>query len=344
MKLKIVLVLALLAAVGAGVWYGYLRPAPTGDGDLVLYGNVDVRQVRLAFRVSGRITDMLLEEGDTAASGDLLATLDRDTLEIQVQLAEAEVASGEANLRKYEAGSRPAEIAQARATVAERQAALDNAVTILERRAQLLREGHTSQQAYDDAVALKTEAEARLSAAQEALDLALEGFREEDVAVARANLQAAQARLARARTDLEDTALQAPAAGSILSRIQEPGAIVAAGDPVYTLSLSDPVWVRTYVAEPDLGRVHPGMPALVVTDSAPDRPYSGHVGFISPVAEFTPKSVETPDLRTDLVYRMRVIVENPDNGLRQGMPVTVRLQTAEPGAAAGSEAETGADG
>lgn len=298
---------------------------PSDDGPFLLYGNVDVRQVRLAFRVGGRIGDMHLEEGDQATSGDLLAALDRDTLDIQVSLAEAEVASHEANLRKYETGSRPEEIAQAQASVAELQAALDNAVSVLERRGQLLRDGHISRQAYDDALAQKTEAEARLSAAQEALDLALAGFREEDIAVARANLLAAEARLARARTDLADTALYAPAAGTILSRIQEPGAIVAAGEPVYTLSLSDPVWVRTYVAEPDLGRVHPGMPAEVITDTAPDRPYSGHIGFISPVAEFTPKTVETPDLRTDLVYRMRVIVDNPDLGLRQGMPVTVRL-------------------
>ena len=118
----------------------------------------------------------------------------------------------------------------------------------------------------------------------------------------------------------------------ILTRIQEPGAIVAEGAPVYTLSLTAPVWVRTYVAEPDLGRIHPGMPAAVTTDSAPDKVYAGQIGFISPVAEFTPKTVETTSLRTDLVYRLRVIVDNPDNGLRQGMPVTVTLRTGDDGA------------
>ena len=90
--------------------------------------------------------------------------------------------------------------------------------------------------------------------------------------------------------------------------------------------------MRTYVNERDLGLIRPGMPAAVITDSAPDRPYSGHIGFISPTAEFTPKTVETRELRTDLVYRLRVVVDNPDGGLRQGMPVTV--QTASAAAAA----------
>lgn len=325
-KALIVLVLALLAA--AGVWFFYLRPPAADNAALVLYGNVDIRQVDLGFRVGGRIAEMRLEEGDPVSVGDVLATLDRKPFEDEVRLAEAEVAAQAATLRKFEAGSRPAEIAQARALVAERQAVLQNAILSLRRREQLVRDGHVSQQAYDDALAQKTEAEARLQSAQEALDLALEGFREEDIATARANLQTAEARLARRRTDLEDTVLLAPAGGVILSRIQEPGAIVSAGSPVYTVSLADPVWVRAYVTEPDLGRIHPGMKATVTTDSAPDRHYEGHIGFISPVAEFTPKTVETADLRTDLVYRLRVIVDDPDQGLRQGMPVTVNLATA----------------
>jgi HlyD family secretion protein len=124
---------------------------------------------------------------------------------------------------------------------------------------------------------------------------------------------------------LADATLVAPAAGFILTRVREPGAIVASGEAIFTLAVSSPVWVRAYVDEPDLGRVRPNMAASVTTDSAPGKIYHGHVGFISPVAEFTPKTVETRELRTDLVYRLRVIVDNPDQGLRQGMPVTVTL-------------------
>jgi HlyD family secretion protein len=107
--------------------------------------------------------------------------------------------------------------------------------------------------------------------------------------------------------------------------LREPGAIVATSDVIYVLSLDHPVWVRTYVPEPLLGKIHPGMEVSVTSDSAPDKPYTGKIGFISPVAEFTPKSVETPELRTDLVYRLRIVIDESDQGLRQGMPVTVHV-------------------
>jgi HlyD family secretion protein len=112
----------------------------------------------------------------------------------------------------------------------------------------------------------------------------------------------------------------------ILTRIREPGSVINAGEPVYTLSIDSPVWVRTYVSEPNLGKIYPGMQAEVYTDTKTNPTYYGHIGFISPVAEFTPKTVETTELRSDLVYRLRVIVDNPDRGLRQGMPVTIRLK------------------
>jgi HlyD family secretion protein len=148
----------------------------------------------------------------------------------------------------------------------------------------------------------------------------------EDIQEARANLAAAKARLAQTEINLQDTEIHSPADGIILTRVREPGAIVSAGQTVYTLQLLSPVWIRTYVSERDLGRIYQGMPADVYTDSQPAKPFHGQIGFISPVAEFTPKNVETTDLRTELVYRLRVIVDNPDNGLRQGMPVTVKLK------------------
>ena len=110
--------------------------------------------------------------------------------------------------------------------------------------------------------------------------------------------------------------------------MRETGAIVAPADIVFVLSLTEPVWVRTYVSEPDLGRIHPGMKVKVSSDTRPNDTYDGTIGFISPVAEFTPKTVETPELRTDLVYRLRIVVDKPGEDLRQGMPVTVRLPTA----------------
>jgi HlyD family secretion protein len=301
------------------------------DPALRLYGNVDIRQVELGFRVAGRIREMRYEEGDPVAEGDLLARLDQRPFENSLHLAEADLARARADLQLMEAGTRPEEIEQARALVAERQAALTNARRHFERQERLLRSPAASRQAYDDARSLLAEAEARLVSAQKALDLAQEGFRSEEKAAARAALEAAEARKAMAETALDDTELHAPGSGTILSRVREPGAIVATGDTAYTLSLERPVWVRAYVPEPELGLIHPGQDVLVLTDTRPDRPYRGQVGFISPVAEFTPKSVETPELRTDLVYRLRVVVLDADPGLRQGMPVTVEIPDARAG-------------
>ncbi|MDL0547133.1 efflux RND transporter periplasmic adaptor subunit, partial [Yersinia pestis] len=117
----------------------------------------------------------------------------------------------------------------------------------------------------------------------------------------------------------------APSAGTVLTRAVEPGTILSASNTVFTVSLTDPVWVRAYVSERHLGQAIPGSEVEVFTDGRPDKPYHGKIGFVSPTAEFTPKTVETPDLRTDLVYRLRIIITDADESLRQGMPVTVRF-------------------
>ena len=201
-----------------------------------------------------------------------------------------------------------------------------NAERLYERRLSLVQSGSISKQQYDDTLADRDAAEAQDQLSKADLALALAGFRVEDIQEARANLAAAKARLAQTEINLQDTEIHSPADGIILTRVREPGAIVSAGQTVYTLQLLSPVWIRTYVSERDLGRIYQGMPADVYTDSQPAKPFHGQIGFISPVAEFTPKNVETTDLRTELVYRLRVIVDNPDNGLRQGMPVTVKLK------------------
>lgn len=326
MKRKLLLaalVLVLLAVVLA--WRG-CRHRERDAGDLVLYGNVDIRKVDLGFRVGGRLVEVRLEEGDRTAAGQVLARLDDGPYRDELNLTQARHDQAVANLAKLEAGSRPQEIAQARALVTERLATVGTLELEFRRSQNLVDDGAISRQAFDDVTARLAEARARLATARQALKLAEEGFRAEDIAAARAEVRAAAARLAQAATSLADTELPAPDTGVVLTRVLEPGAIVAAGTPVLSLSLDDPVWVRAYVDEPDLGRVHPGMPALVFTDSAPRQPYRGQVGFISPEAEFTPKTVQTEELRTRLVYQLRVVVANPDRGLRQGMPVTVRLQ------------------
>ncbi len=160
---------------------------------------------------------------------------------------------------------------------------------------------------------------------QQVLDLAVAGPRQEDIAEAAAKHQAMEAGVALLRHRLADTILMAPAPGVIQSRILEPGEMAGPTRPAFILALTDPKWVRTYVAEPDLGRLREGMAATISSDSWPDKIFNGRVGFISSVAEFTPKSVETTDLRTKLVYEVRVLVDDPHDQLKLGMPVTVQI-------------------
>jgi HlyD family secretion protein len=187
-----------------------------------------------------------------------------------------------------------------------------------------------SKQKLDNAQAAFDSAGAEVDAARQALALATKGPREEDIAAARAQVKASEAALRLAERELSDTKLYAPTAGVILDRILEPGDMAFPQTPVLTLALTNPVWVRAYVAEPDLGKIAPGMKAHVTTDSFPGKIYRGWIGFISPIAEFTPKEVQTTELRTKLVYRIRVYTCNSDNELRLGMPVTVTIPLEQP--------------
>jgi HlyD family secretion protein len=243
------------------------------ENDLVLYGNVDVRQVDLGFRVSGRVILMPFQEGDIVTPGLLMGVLDKQPYADQVMRARATIESIKTNLL--------------------------NAEKVLQRRQELVGSGSVSKEDYDNALA-----------SRDALA---------------ANLREAEASLGVSMTNLNDTEVFAPNRGVILTRIREPGTVVKEGDPIYTLSLTSPVWIRAFISEPQLGEIYPGMLADIFTDTKEGKIYHGHIGFISPVAEFTPKTVETTQLRTDLVYRLRIIADNPDEFLKQGMPVTVKL-------------------
>jgi HlyD family secretion protein len=265
------LLLFLLGIVLVG--RSYFLHTKKNSNIIVLYGNVDVRQVDIGFRVPGRVDRLFFEEGDVVTKDVLMATLEKTPYDKQLAQAEANANAVRVNL--------------------------ENASKLLKRRQELVGIGGVSQEDLDNAQ--MTEAQLR------------------------ATLASAEAAVAVARDNLIYTEVFAPTEGVILTRIREPGSVVRESDPVYTLSVTSPVWIRAFVDEPHLGQVYYGMPAEVFTDTPEGKVYKGKVGFISPVSEFTPKTVETTQLRTDLVYRLRIYVDNPDHGLRQGMPVTVKL-------------------
>jgi HlyD family secretion protein len=328
-KKSILLILAICVVIGVGcfVWQKYQAAEVKSGGDSIItvFGNVDIRQVDLAFRVAGRVQKVLFEEGSAVKAGDLMATLDSKPFEEDLALQNAQLSAAQAGFELLKAGFRPQEIKVAQAAVAECQAVVNNVEKELARSEALVENGGVTRQSYDDIKSQKDEAAARLDSVKEQLALVKEGYRKQDIAKASAQVEAQKAMVRIAQIHLDDTKLLAPSDGTILTRVLEPGSIAGAGRTVLNLSISDPAWVRSYIDETDLGYVAPGMKVEVYTDSRPNKPYKGHVGFISPKAEFTPKNVETPKLRTRLVYRFRVIVDSPDGDLRQGMPVTVKL-------------------
>lgn len=321
-RLAIAIVMfGVLAGVG---WLIVQRLAaePTDD---TLYGNVEIRQVDLAFNSEGTVTTLQKHEGDTVKAGEVIATLDDATYRSAKALAEARLAGAQAQLDKLVHGTRPEDIDQARANVANAQAVLANAQVSFTRQQNLAATNATTRQLVDDARRGLDSAQAQLAQTQAALAEAVNGPRIEDIDAARAQLHQSEASLDMANTQLARTVLRAPCDGIVMTRIIEPGTVVLPSSAVYSVAITGEVWVRAFVPEAMLARAAPDTEVRITTDGRPDHPYRGRIGYVSPAAEFTPKTVETPELRTQLVYRIRVRITDPDAGIRQGQPVTIRL-------------------
>jgi len=326
-RVRIALILAGLIGLALLSWW-WLESRQHARTELELYGNIDLRQVDLPFNGSERVAEVLVQEGDHVTRGQVLARLDTSRLAPQVAKAEADLAAQQQNVNRLHNGSRPAEIDQARANVDAARADAANARAQYQR-LQSLSENTAgralSRQDLDSAKATLDAADARLRVNEKALALELAGPRREDVAQGDAQLQSQQAALALLQQQLQDAELRAPLDAVVRSRIIEPGEISSPQKSAFTLAIVDPKWVRAYVSEADLGSVHEGVKASIAVDAFPGRSFSGWVGFISPTAEFTPKSVETPELRSSLVYELRVFVQDPKDELRLGSPATVHL-------------------
>ncbi|UJF17116.1 HlyD family efflux transporter periplasmic adaptor subunit [Vibrio sp. SS-MA-C1-2] len=319
-KKLIPLVILVISAAG---YYFYQQQEQQVD-HRVLYGNVDIRDVNLAFRHGGRVSQLLVDEGDKVNKGQLVATLDDQPYQDMLSTSEAQVSVAKAELNNLLSGNRQQEIERARQEVLSFTALKKNAAARLTRQKVLIKDGSTSQRDLDDAQTVFNEMSAGLKSAQQNYSLATEGAKNEVIEIAKAKVALAQSQRQSAQTTLNDTKLYAPDNGTILTRVVEPGAMVGAGSPIFNLSLRNPTYIRAYVTEKQLATIVSGDNVTVTVDGNKTI-YQGQIGFISSKAEFTPKSVETTELRTDLVYRIKVIVDSDDHGLNQGQPVTIQL-------------------
>ncbi|CAG36274.1 efflux RND transporter periplasmic adaptor subunit [Desulfotalea psychrophila] len=337
---KALIAILALATVGAIWLYSTNSTATRGEGLLsrlafwqeqageegvTVYGHIEIRTARLAFREQGRIREISVDEGDRVKKGQLLGQLDETRLLLQLRGAEAESAAQAQAVKELESGLRPQEIAMARAKVVAGKAQIHRVKLLTKRLRGIVKEGGGSKQQLDDAIAELAVSRALTELARQAYDLAKEGPRTEKILQARNIYKGKRAQVDFINQQLRDSQLRAPRAGIIQSRIAEPGEMAAMNVPALILSLTDEKWVRAYLPEPELGFVNLGMAASVFSDSFPDRPFPGKVGFISPQAEFTPKNVQTTDLRTQLVYEVRIRLDDSRDQLRLGMPVTVKI-------------------
>ena len=391
-RLRIIIPIAVIAL--AAIAWNHFFKAKDGSGQIRLSGNIDVTQVDLAFKVPGRLSQRLVDEGDRVGQGQRLAVLDDTDQQLQWQKASADVDYASSMLAELSAGSRPEEIKRAQAHVSQARFALSelqrgsrvqeiaeaeadlHRAEADERTAQsqlelaradfaryeaVFKDGGISRQAFDtyraQRVAAQNTAEAaasRRQAAVQRLSLRREGSRREQISQARAVLDqaeadyalirsgprqeaidqarakmaAAQAGLAIAHQQLAETELFCPFDGVVLSTSAEPGAYLNPGTTALTVGDIHSVWLRAFIDETDLGRIRLGQPAEVTIDAYPDRRWNGRISFISSEAEFTPRSVQTFKERTNLVYRIKVQLDNPDGVLKPGMPADAVIEAA----------------
>ncbi|WP_270455343.1 HlyD family efflux transporter periplasmic adaptor subunit [Klebsiella quasipneumoniae] len=330
MKKSLIAAVVIIVLVGGAATFWLSRSSSGNAGEVTLHGNVDIRQVSLAFEESGRIRQLDVQEGDRVHAGQILGNLDMESLEIQARQAAAKLAVQEQTVQEQQAGSRPEEIAQAQAQLASARAQLEKAEQDLKRLQNIAASTGgkgVSKQETDAARSNLRVAASNARERQANLDLLLKGVRSEQRQAAVAQTAALRADLDLLHYRISRGTLKAPVDAVVRARLLEPGDMAGPQKPAFTLALDDPKWVRVWLSESDLGRVRTGMTAQVFSDTWPDRPVTGQIGYISSVAEFTPKSVQTEDLRTKLVYEVRVLVNDPKNTLRMGQPATVKIAT-----------------
>jgi HlyD family secretion protein len=322
-------ILIIFAALAA-VFYFYVFPRyfskPLNPNVIELSGNIEAHESLVSFKLTGRITQLPIEEGQSVTAGQFLSQIDSADYRQQAAADQANVEVRNRELDLAEAGSREQDIAQARQNVRDAQDDLNQKQQDYARYLALFKKDEIEGQTVDQAKTAVERAQATLDRQQQALNELVEGTRKEQIAVDRADVDQAIQTAGISRVRLGYTTLTAPFDGVITVREAELGEVVAPGTPIYTLADLAHIWVQVYVPETNLGEVHWGQDCSVTTDTYPGKTYHGRVSFISSQAEFTPKTVQTTAERVTLVYLVKVDVDNPNLELKPGMPADVSVQ------------------
>lgn len=325
MKKKGILIVLTLIAIGIAVFVINNFTKHTDDGVMILSGNVEATEINVGFKIPGRVLKRLVDEGDKVKAGDLIARLDNAELASVVAQNGASLKEATTKLAELVAGSRSQEIEQAKANMSAQEAELQKVKKDYERAEILYKNGAISASQFDAARSAYDYRAALYKNAYEALSLVKEGPRKEDIKIAEHRLEQAKAALAVSEQRLKDTLIYAPINGVVLRKNVEVGETIASGTPVVTIGDLENPWVKVYVKEDKLGSVKLGHKAGITVDSYKNKSYEGTVTYISSEAEFTPKTVQTPEERVKLVFGVKVRVKNEKGELKPGMPADVRI-------------------
>ncbi|MDN5088004.1 efflux RND transporter periplasmic adaptor subunit [Aliarcobacter butzleri] len=320
-KLTIALIILLISFISYKI---YSNMFLKNENNLTFYGNIDTRTVNVGFRFLGKIENITKDEGEIVKKDEVLVKLDTASLEKSLEELNEKIFASKLELSKLQTGYRQEEILEAKAAMEEAIENLNKTKDTYNRQANLFKTKSTSEENFTISQLNYKQALATLDKAKALYELRKNGYRNEDIKIQESNLKSLEIQAEKIKIDLNDSVIKAPVDGVILTRFKEIGAITNAGESILEIAKTDEFWVRAYIDEKNLGNIKPGLKMSIQTDSRSEN-YEGVIGFISPVAEFTPKNIETQELRADLVYSFRVIVKNPDDKIRQGMPVTLKI-------------------
>lgn len=320
-----ILVPILVIILAAGGYSLYVKKQ-IDPNQVKVSGNIETTTVGAGFKIAGHVARRMVDEGDSVQKGQMIASLETADLELDVTSARAQLLAAQATLAQLTNGSRAQDVSAAQAALRSTEADRQNAAAEYRRMQQLFAQSAISAQDRDRSQTAYAKASARADQAAQQLSLVAEGPRREEIELAAARAEQAKQVLKLAQTRLSYAQITAPVNGVVLSKNIEPGEYVSPGTPVVTIGGLDQVWLKAYIAETDLGRVKLGQKVTVTTDTYSGKIYKGYVSFIASEAEFTPKNIQTAEERVKLVYRIKIMIENPARELKPGMPADALIK------------------
>lgn len=324
-SLRLIIIIAVLGGIGWKLYHDHQRRQQAPIGVIQATGTIEVTKVDISSKVPGRVEHLTVNESDQVRKGQIIVLLDQ--AEVRADLAQNEVivAKADTAAKDLAAGARKQELADAGAALDKARSDRERAAKDLQRYEQLYERGVLPAIELDRAKNTVDAAESQLKRAGEQLSLLREGTRPLQIKVAQEEAQRARAAVKAVKTRIEDRAIQAPLDGTILTKYVEEGETVAAGSPLLTAADLGHPWIRVYVPEEEIGRVKLGQDARVYVDSAPGKAFPGKVVQINDEAEFTPKNIQTRKERVNLVFGVKIALENPEGTLKPGMPADAEI-------------------